>query len=468
MLIGEVSRRSGVSARMLRHYDALGLVRPTGRTSGGYREYSADDIRRLFHVESLRTLGLSLSETGRALDEPGFAPAELVGELIRHTRERIAAEQELLAKLEHVDSAAPAVWDGVLSVVTALRALESESAARRQQAILSQDEHATLPVGALAAAALSEDDPYVAGALRWSLARADGRGLADLAVGLGSAEAGVRRRATEAIAAVRTTEATVLLRRALDDPDAEVRDRAALALAARSNTDPVPDPARDGRRGPARRRGRRGAGPAGRGRTHGRRHRPGTAGPARHRRRRGYPVTDHPGPRRDPRCRGAGRPRTAGPRRGPDGRGHRDGHRERAAPPTPAAPTSRTVSALDLLASPSGWSPVRARGNGSRCRTPSRWVARVRATYSSAAPRGPSARIRSGSTTRTASNSRPLVSDGVTAPGTPGGPITTLVPSRPASSRTNSATAAASSSPSTLRDHGATPQARTDSGGRTL
>ncbi|MFC4604431.1 MerR family transcriptional regulator [Rhodococcus kronopolitis] len=240
MLIGEVSRRSGVSARMLRHYDALGLVRPTGRTSGGYREYSADDIRRLFHVESLRTLGLSLSEAGRALDEPGFAPAQLVGELIRHTRERIAAEQELLAKLEHVDSAAPAEWDGVLSVVTALRALESESAARRQQAILAQDEHAALPAGALAAAALSEDDPYVAGALRWSLARADGRGLADLAVGLDSAEVGVRRRATEAIAAVRTTEATVLLRRALDDPDTEVRDRAALALAARSNTDPVP------------------------------------------------------------------------------------------------------------------------------------------------------------------------------------------------------------------------------------
>lgn len=48
MLIGEVARRSGVSARMLRHYDALGLVRPTGRTVGGYRAYSADDVRRIF------------------------------------------------------------------------------------------------------------------------------------------------------------------------------------------------------------------------------------------------------------------------------------------------------------------------------------------------------------------------------------------------------------------------------------
>ena len=50
MLIGEVARRSGVSSRMLRHYDTLGLVRPTGRTTGGYREYSDADIERLLHV----------------------------------------------------------------------------------------------------------------------------------------------------------------------------------------------------------------------------------------------------------------------------------------------------------------------------------------------------------------------------------------------------------------------------------
>ncbi|MGO4201614.1 MerR family transcriptional regulator [Rhodococcus sp. TAF43] len=240
MLIGEVSRRSGVSTRMLRHYDALGLVTPSDRTSGGYREYSADDIRRLFHVESLRTLGLTLDEVRRALDEPGFAPADLVGDLIRHTRQRIAAEEELLAKLEHVDSAAPAEWDDVLRTVALLRALESESGARRQQAILSQDGKATLPVEALVEAALSEDDPNVAGALQWSLARTGGQGLADLAAGLDSEVVDVRRRAISAISAVRAAEATVLLRRALDDSDATVRERAALALGSRGSTDSMP------------------------------------------------------------------------------------------------------------------------------------------------------------------------------------------------------------------------------------
>ncbi|MFC7446934.1 MerR family transcriptional regulator [Rhodococcus daqingensis] len=240
MLIGEVSRRCGVSTRMLRHYDTLGLVKPTGRTSGGYREYSADDIRRLFHVESLRTLGLSLNEAKRALDEPDFAPADLVGDLMRHTRQRIAAEEELLTRLERVDAAAPTEWDDVLRIVTLLRALESESAARRQQAILAQDGTAPLPVEALVEAILSEDDPNVAGALRWSLARAAGRGLAGLATGLDSEEIEVRRRATAAIAAVHTAEAAVLLRRALDDPDATVRASAALALGSRGSIDSTP------------------------------------------------------------------------------------------------------------------------------------------------------------------------------------------------------------------------------------
>lgn len=240
MLIGEVSRQSGVSTRMLRHYDRLGLVRPTGRTSGGYREYSADDIRRLFRVECLRTLGLSLTEVGQALDEPGFTPAELVGELIRHTRARITAQEELLRKLERVEAAAPAQWGDVIGLVTLLRALESESGARRQQAILAQHRGTVLPVETLVQAALSEEDPNVAGALLWSLARAGDEGLPDLAAGLDSPRAEVRRRATSAIAAVPTSQATDLLLRALGDREVAVRDRAAVALGSRQVAEAVP------------------------------------------------------------------------------------------------------------------------------------------------------------------------------------------------------------------------------------
>ncbi|MCW4354042.1 MerR family transcriptional regulator [Hoyosella sp. YIM 151337] len=231
MLIGEVSRRSGVSARMLRHYDKLGLVQPTGRTSGGYREYSPDDIQRIFHVESLRSLGLSLPQIRRALDDPDFTPAALVGTLIHQTQERIERDNELLVQLQRVNSSAPTDWRDVLRIVRMLHALDSEHAALRLRAALSDD--ATLPADVLADAMLAENDPNVASALQWALARAGSDTVAFVARGLAAPDAEVRLRAIASIAAVDGPETTALLTGALKDPDTSVRGRAALALAAR-------------------------------------------------------------------------------------------------------------------------------------------------------------------------------------------------------------------------------------------
>ncbi|MEU9832345.1 HEAT repeat domain-containing protein [Streptosporangium sp. NPDC048047] len=240
MLIGDVARRSGVSARMLRHYDSLGLVRPTGRTGAGYREYSDEDIRRIFHIESLRSLGLSLREVGRALVDPDFTPSELVDDLIRQTRERIAAETDLLTRLRRIGAAEPAGWEDVLQIVALLRDLGAKSASRRQRAALSSAGEVPVPVEALVEAALSETDPNVSGALRWALARSGGDGLALLAEGLGSPAAEVRKRAVRSIAEIPGDEATALLRETLADPDIVVRGHAALALGARGVTDAVP------------------------------------------------------------------------------------------------------------------------------------------------------------------------------------------------------------------------------------
>ncbi|MFI6206260.1 HEAT repeat domain-containing protein [Streptomyces sp. NPDC051041] len=240
MLIGEVARRSGVSARMLRHYESLGLVRPTGRTGAGYREYSGEDIRRIFHIESLRSLGLSLREVGRALDDPGFTPAELVGDLIRRTRERIADETELLGRLRRIGAAEPDGWEDVLRIVALLQDLGSESAGKRQRAALSPTEGVPVPVAALVEAVLGETDPNVAGALRWALARSGGDGLALLAEGLGSPVAEVRERAVQSIAEIPDAAATALLRDALTHSDIVVRRCAALTLGARGAADAVP------------------------------------------------------------------------------------------------------------------------------------------------------------------------------------------------------------------------------------
>lgn len=240
MLIGEVARRSGVSARMLRHYESLGLVRPSGRTGSGYREYSGEDIRRIFHVESLRSLGLSLREIGRALDDPGFTPSALVDDLVRQTRERIAAETELLTRLRRIDAAEPAGWEDVLRSVALLQALGSKSADARQRAALSSADEVPVPVEALVEAVLRETEPNVAGALRWALARSGDDGTALLAEGLDSPVAAVRERAVRSLAEMPGDEAVARLRDALANPDAVVRGYAALVLGTRGAADTVP------------------------------------------------------------------------------------------------------------------------------------------------------------------------------------------------------------------------------------
>ncbi|MEU6858175.1 MerR family transcriptional regulator [Glycomyces sp. NPDC046736] len=237
MRIGEVARRSGVSTRMLRHYDSLGLVRPTGRTSTGYREYTDADIQRIFHVESLRTLGLSLRQVGEALDDPAFAPATLIADLIADAEERLRREKELLKRLRAVDASAPTGWEAVLRITELLHGLASPSAARRQQAILAPE--AELPADTLAEAALTESDLNVAGALRWALARS-GQGAAKLAPALASKDAKVRRSAVLALAKIDDEASTDLLTAALDDADDAVRRHTALALGARGKTEAVP------------------------------------------------------------------------------------------------------------------------------------------------------------------------------------------------------------------------------------
>ncbi len=240
MLIGDVARRSGVSARMLRHYESLGLVRPTGRTDSGYREYSDDDIRRIFHIESLRSLGLSLRDVGRALDDPDFTPAGLVGDLIHQTRERIARETELLTRLRRIGAVEPSDWEDVLQIVALLQGLGSESAGKRQQAALSSVEEGPLPVEALVESVLNEADANVAGALRWALAQSGDGALPLLADGLHAGSAEVRRRAVEAIAEFPGAAAAAPLREALGSADLAVRRYAALALGTRGVADTVP------------------------------------------------------------------------------------------------------------------------------------------------------------------------------------------------------------------------------------
>ncbi|WP_275583798.1 MerR family transcriptional regulator [Gordonia hydrophobica] len=236
--ISEVARRSGVSARMLRHYDELGLVSPGARTSAGYRVYTPAEVTRIFHVESLRSLGLSLREVGQALDDPAFAPAALVAELKHRSAERIRSEEALLARLEHIDATAPDNWEEVLDAVALLAALSSPTAGQRQRAALTYEQRSASPT-ALVDSLLCESDVNVAGALRWAVTRTGDAAVAPLSAAVGSADVERRRRAAFALVDIPGEGATAVLIEMLTDGDSQVRALVALELADRGRDEPV-------------------------------------------------------------------------------------------------------------------------------------------------------------------------------------------------------------------------------------
>jgi MerR family transcriptional regulator, copper efflux regulator len=67
MNIGAASEASGVSQRMIRHYEKIGLIPSPARRDSGYRDYSSDDVHRLSFIAHARDLGFPIEEIGELL-----------------------------------------------------------------------------------------------------------------------------------------------------------------------------------------------------------------------------------------------------------------------------------------------------------------------------------------------------------------------------------------------------------------
>ena len=67
MNIGQASAATGVSAKMIRYYESVGLIRPAARTDSNYRDFSERDVNDLRFIRRARGLGFSVEEIARLL-----------------------------------------------------------------------------------------------------------------------------------------------------------------------------------------------------------------------------------------------------------------------------------------------------------------------------------------------------------------------------------------------------------------
>ena len=110
MNIGQAAAASGVSAKMIRYYESVGLTRPVLRTEAGYRVYSDDDVHTLRFVRRARDLGFSVEQIGGLL-------------ALWHDRERSSADVKRIA-LQHVAELEQKV-EGLKQMIGTLRHLSS-------------------------------------------------------------------------------------------------------------------------------------------------------------------------------------------------------------------------------------------------------------------------------------------------------------------------------------------------------
>ncbi|MCO4318162.1 Cu(I)-responsive transcriptional regulator [Phyllobacterium sp. 21LDTY02-6] len=108
MNIGEAAASSGVSAKMIRHYESIGLIEPADRTQSGYRVYGGDDLDTLRFIRRGRDLGFSIDHIRQLLmlwRDRSRASSDVKTIALRHVREleeKMLQLQEMADTLRHL------------------------------------------------------------------------------------------------------------------------------------------------------------------------------------------------------------------------------------------------------------------------------------------------------------------------------------------------------------------------------
>lgn len=100
MKIGELAKQTNLSIRSLRHYDEIGLLRPSRRTDSGHRLYGEEDVQRLQKVLSFKQVGFSLEEISSALGDPAISVLDAIEKHAESVEEEIEKQKKVLKRLQ--------------------------------------------------------------------------------------------------------------------------------------------------------------------------------------------------------------------------------------------------------------------------------------------------------------------------------------------------------------------------------
>ena len=139
MNIGEAAKASGVSAKMIRHYESIALIKPGKRTEAGYRVYGENDLHTLRFIKRARNLGFSLEQIRGLLSlwqDGSRASADVKAIAMGHVHEleqRIRELTEMRDTLRHLAQACAGDNRPDCPILQELATGEDECTAHRSQ-----------------------------------------------------------------------------------------------------------------------------------------------------------------------------------------------------------------------------------------------------------------------------------------------------------------------------------------------
>lgn len=136
--IGDAAQRAGVSAKMIRYYESVGLIRPAARSAGNYRTYDGADIDALRFIARARELGFGMDQIAALLRlwlAPSRSSAKVKSVALDHIADldrRIAALRRMRAALKHLTDYCPGDEKPGCPILDGIAAGKTEPAAKHR------------------------------------------------------------------------------------------------------------------------------------------------------------------------------------------------------------------------------------------------------------------------------------------------------------------------------------------------